>query len=58
MESWVVGYEGDSDVGRHAGGEPGATQSGCLLCRISEGTVQIAKLYEDDLVLAFDIPRD
>jgi histidine triad (HIT) family protein len=58
MESWVVGYEGDSDVERHAGGEPRDEANGCLFCRISEGTVQIAKLYEDDLVVAFDIPRE
>ncbi len=58
MESWVVGYDGDSDVERHAGGQPGVTTSDCLFCRISAGTVQIAKLYEDDLVVAFDIPRE
>jgi len=58
MESWVVGYEGDSDAERHAGGEPGDAGGGCLFCRISDGSVEITKLYEDDLVLAFDIPRE
>src|SRR3990172_3659989 len=58
MESWVVGFEGDADVERHAGGEPPDEANGCFFCRISEGTVQIAKLYEDDLVVAFDIPRE
>ena len=57
MESWVVGYDGDSDVERHAGGVPGVATSDCLFCRISAGTVQIDKMYEDDLVVAFDIPR-
>ena len=58
MESWVVGYDGDSDVERHAGGEPGVAMSGCLFCGIAGGTVPIGKMYEDDLVVAFDIPRD
>ena len=58
MESWVVGYEGDADVQRHAGGVPGVPTSDCLFCRISTGAVQIDKMYEDDLVVAFDIPRD
>ena len=53
-----MGYEGDSDVERHAAAGRGAGESGCLLCRIAEGTVQVAKLYEDDLVVAFDIPRE
>src|SRR3989304_5576836 len=58
MESWVVGYEGDSDAERHAGGGPGGAGGGRLFCRISDGSVEITKLYEDDLVLAFDIPRE
>lgn len=32
--------------------------SDCLFCGISRGTVQIEKMYEDELVVAFDIPRD
>ena len=28
----------------------------CLFCRIAGGDVVIEKLYEDDLVVAFDIP--
>ena len=58
MESWVVGYDGDSDVERHAGGELPVAKSDCLFCRISAGAVQIDKMYEDDLVVAFDIPRE
>ena len=58
MESWVVGYDGDSDVERHAGGELMAARSDCLFCGIAGGTVPIAKMYEDDLVVAFDIPRE
>ena len=58
MESWVVGYDGDSDVERHAGGELMAARSDCLFCGIAGGTVPIDKMYEDDLVVAFDIPRE
>lgn len=58
MESWVVGYDGDSDVERHAGGEPRVAMSDCLFCGIAGGTVAIDKMYEDDLVVAFDIPRE
>ncbi len=29
---------------------------GCLLCRIAAGDVTVDKLYEDELVVAFDIP--
>ena len=53
-----MGYEGDSDVERHAGAEQGVGASGCLFCGVSSGAVQIAKMYEDDLVVAFDIPRE
>lgn len=31
---------------------------GCLLCRIASGEVAIDRLYEDDLVVAFDIPPE
>src|SRR3989304_6767160 len=58
MESWVVGYDGDSDGERHAGGELMAARSDCLFCGIAGGTVPIDKMYEDDLVVAFDIPRE
>ena len=57
MESWVVGYEGDADVERHAGAAP-AVAGRCLFCGISSGAVQIGKMYEDELVVAFDIPRE
>ena len=30
--------------------------SDCLFCRIAAGEVAIEKLYDDDLVIAFDIP--
>ena len=53
-----MGYEGDADVERHAGAEPETAVGGCLLCRIAEGSAQIDKMYEDDLVVAFDIPRE
>src|SRR3990170_2583192 len=58
MESWVVGYDGDSDVERHAGGGAEAPVGGCLFCGISSGAVQIVKTYEDEMVVAFDIPRE
>ena len=32
--------------------------SDCLFCRIAAGEVAIEKLYEDELVVAFDIPAD
>ena len=32
--------------------------SECLFCQIVNGEVQAKVLYEDDLVVAFDIPRD
>ena len=51
-------HQDDSRAERHAGGEPGDAGGGCLFCRISDGSVEITKLYEDDLVLAFDIPRE
>src|SRR3972149_753228 len=57
MESWVVGYEGDADVERHAGAAPAAAGR-CLFCGISSGAIQIGKMYEDELVVAFDIPRE
>ncbi len=30
----------------------------CLLCRIASGEVGVARLYEDDLVVGFDIPKE
>ena len=33
MESWVVGYEGDDDVERHAGSEPPAERTKTLRIR-------------------------
>jgi diadenosine tetraphosphate (Ap4A) HIT family hydrolase len=30
----------------------------CILCRIGVGDVGVAKLYEDDLVFAMDVPSD
>jgi histidine triad (HIT) family protein len=30
--------------------------SGCLLCRIACGEVTVERLYEDELVVVFDIP--
>ena len=32
--------------------------SECLLCRIVDGKVPAKVLYEDDLVVSFDIPKD
>ena len=32
--------------------------SECLFCQIVNGEVQAKVLYEDDLVVAFDIPKD
>ena len=32
--------------------------SECLLCRIVDGTVRANVLYEDDLVVSLDIPKD
>jgi histidine triad (HIT) family protein len=29
----------------------------CLLCRVAAGEVQVKKLYEDDLVVVFDLPE-
>ncbi len=31
---------------------------GCLLCRIATGEVSVTSLYEDDLVVVFDIPPE
>lgn len=31
--------------------------SGCPLCRIAGGEVEVERLYEDELVIAFDIPQ-
>ncbi len=30
----------------------------CIICRIGDGRVAVAKLYEDDLVFAVDMPSD
>jgi histidine triad (HIT) family protein len=30
----------------------------CLLCRIAAGEVTVERLYEDDFVVAFDIPQN
>ena len=32
-------------------------KKGCLLCRIAGGEVEMKRLYEDELVVAFDIPQ-
>ena len=31
--------------------------SGCLFCQLAGGEVAIEKLYEDDLVVVFDLPQ-
>jgi histidine triad (HIT) family protein len=53
---YSIEYQGGAEEALNA--EIGVAAERCLLCDIAAGKVQADRLYEDDLVVAFDIPPD